>query len=96
MKTSSFPPVRVDPRLREAAESVLTEGETLSGFVEAAIRHQVERRKADREFLARGLAARAEARRTGKYIAGSEVIVQLEKRLAKARKVAAAKSKARA
>ncbi len=30
MKTSSFPSLRVEPELREAAESVLREGETLT------------------------------------------------------------------
>ena len=32
MKTATFPSLRVEPELREAAESVLEEGETLSGF----------------------------------------------------------------
>jgi hypothetical protein len=34
MKTATFPAVRVEPELREAAESVLSDGESLSAFVE--------------------------------------------------------------
>ena len=37
MKTSTIPSLRVDPQLRLAAESVLRDGESLSGFVEQAI-----------------------------------------------------------
>ena len=33
MKTASLPSVRIDPALREAAESDLQKGETLSSFV---------------------------------------------------------------
>ena len=45
MKTSTLPSVRVEPELREAAESVLQEGETLSGFIEASVRETIERRR---------------------------------------------------
>ena len=38
MKTATIPSLRVDPALREAAESVLDQGETLSSFVETALR----------------------------------------------------------
>lgn len=37
MKTATLPSLRVDSATREAAESVLREGETLSGFVLEAI-----------------------------------------------------------
>ena len=67
MKTANLPSLRVDPELREAAESVLQEGETLSNFIEAAVRETIERRRARAEFLARGLAGREEAKRTGRY-----------------------------
>ena len=33
MKTATFPAVRVKPELRQAAEEILQEGETLSSFV---------------------------------------------------------------
>jgi hypothetical protein len=38
MKSATFPSVRVEPELRAAAEDVLQDGESLSGFVEQAIR----------------------------------------------------------
>jgi len=34
----------VDPELREAAESVLQEGETLSGLIETSVREAIDRR----------------------------------------------------
>ncbi|MBP9119020.1 MAG: prevent-host-death protein, partial [Methyloversatilis sp.] len=73
MKTATIPSLRVDPALREAAESVLERGETLSSFVESAIRHGVEKRQAQREFIARGLASYEEACRTGVFIPADEV-----------------------
>lgn len=45
MKTATIPALRVTPDLRQAAQSVLREGETLSGFVEESLRSQVERRQ---------------------------------------------------
>ena len=91
MKTATFPSLRVDPDLRQAAEEVLLDGESLSGFVEQSIRSQIERRMAQREFVARGLASREEARRTGKYVSSGEVLKGLKKKLARAK--AASKSR---
>ena len=56
MKTATIPSLRVEPALREAAEAVLREGETLSGFVEASLRAQVRQRQLQDEFIRRGLA----------------------------------------
>ena len=67
MKTATIPSLRVDPQLRQAAEDVLREGETLSSFVEESVRTSITRRKLQAEFIARGLAVRDEARRTGVY-----------------------------
>ncbi len=58
MKTATIPSLRVEPELRTAAEDVLEEGETLSSFVEQSIRDGVQRRQAQREFIARGLKSR--------------------------------------
>lgn len=85
MKTSTLPSVRVEPELREAAESVLQEGETLSGFIEASVRETIERRRTRAEFIARGLVSRDEARRTGAYFAAGDVHAELGKLLAKAK-----------
>ncbi|WP_233800359.1 YlcI/YnfO family protein [Paraburkholderia sp. HP33-1] len=65
MKFAAFPSIRVEPELRDAAESVLGEGETLSGFVEQSIRESIERRRNQSEFIARGIASREASRHTG-------------------------------
>lgn len=85
MKTSTLPSLRVEPELREAAESVLQEGETLSGFIEASVRETIERRRTRGEFIARGLISRDEAKRTGVYFAADDVHAELGRMLAKAK-----------
>lgn len=85
MKTATIPSLRVAPELRLSAESVLQEGETLSGFVEQAIRASIDHRKAEREFIARGLAARDNAQRSGCYSTAEAVVTRLEKMLAQAK-----------
>ena len=91
MKAATIPSLRVDPLLREAAESVLESGETLSSFVESAIRNGVEKRQTQREFIARGLASYEKACRTGLFIPAEDVMKKLEQRLADARKKKAIK-----
>jgi hypothetical protein len=86
MKSATFPSLRVDPELREAAEGVLQDGETLSGFIETSVRETIERRRTRAEFIARGLVSRDEARRTGVYVAASAVHAELGKMLTKASK----------
>jgi hypothetical protein len=88
MKTATLPSLRVEPALREAAESVLKEGETLSGFVEASVRAQVELRQQREAFIARGIASRDKARQTGVYYSADEVMAELRGMLdaAKSRK----------
>ena len=77
MKTATIPSLRVDPELRQAAESVLKDGESLSSFVEQSIRSNVEHRRLQKEFIARGLASRDEARGTGEYYSSDEVHAEL-------------------
>jgi len=77
MKTATIPSIRVTTDFREAAESVLKEGETLSSFTEDAVRRQVEIRKSQAEFIARGLASLEEAERTGVYYTSEEVLAEL-------------------
>lgn len=84
MKTATIPSLRVAPELRQAAESVLDDGESLSSFVEQSIRSGIERRRLQREFVARGLASRDEARRTGEYYAAEDVHAELDALLQKA------------
>lgn len=84
MKTASLPSVRVDPALREAAEAVLREGESLSGFMEQSLKDEVQRRNQQRAFIQRGLAARDEARRNNDYVEPETVHGELRGMLAKA------------
>ena len=80
MKTATIPSLRVEPELRDAAESesVLQNGESLSSFVEQSIRASIERRRTQQAFIARGLASRNEARRTGEYFAAEDVLRELD------------------
>jgi predicted transcriptional regulator len=88
MKTATMPPLRVQPELRQAAEEMLRPGETLSAFVEDALRRNVELRRAQQEFIARGLAARDAAQESGVYYSSDEVLQELDGILAKSRKKA--------
>lgn len=77
MKSATIPPLRVTPDLRHDAESVLREGESLSSFVEESLRRQIEWRKLQSEFIARGLAARESAKSSGKYALKEEIMNSL-------------------
>ena len=89
MKTSSIPPLRVSPELRKRAEAVLEQGETLSSFVLDALTRSIDYRKARQEFIARGLASAARAKKTGKYVSADRVLEKLARRLVKAKQRAA-------
>lgn len=86
MKTATIPSLRVEPELRQAAEALLKEGETLSGFVEEAVRRNVEYRRAQQAFIERGLAARQAARESGEYVTATAVLDKLTQRVQRARK----------
>jgi hypothetical protein len=85
MKTATLPSLRVEPELRDAAESVLQEGETLSSFVETAVREQVALRRQREAFLARGILSRDQARRSGTYYDAGEVVAELRLMLGEAK-----------
>ncbi|MES5097378.1 YlcI/YnfO family protein [Agrobacterium sp. BA1120] len=82
LKTATLPSLRVEPEFRDKAESVLKDGETLSAFMEAAVRKQVEIRKSQAEFIARGIASLEESQRTGIYYSADEVHAELRAMLA--------------
>ena len=84
MKTASLPSVRVEPKLRKAAEAVLREGESLSSFMEQSLRDEVARREQQRAFIKRGLAAHDEARRKNEYFDAAAVQADLRALFAKA------------
>ena len=85
MKTANMPSLRVDPELRHDAESVLREGETLSSFMEQALRSYIQSRRAKKEFIARGLVSRDEALRTGEYFSAEDVLSEMEDMLSQAK-----------
>lgn len=86
MKAAVLPSVRVEPELRDEVERLLGNGESLSQFVESAVRALVSQRKNQAEFVARGLASLASARSRGEYVDAGEVIHRLKTQLDSARK----------
>ena len=85
MKTSTLPPLRVSPELRADAEAVLAPGESLSSFVHDAVTRTIEYRKAQQEFVERGLASAAKAQRTGRYVSSDTALKTLRRQLAQGR-----------
>jgi hypothetical protein len=88
LKTASFPSLRVDPELRQAAQGVLREGESLSSFMEQSIRESIERLQAQVDFNRRGIISRDVARGKSTYDPSDVVIGRLEEMLARARREA--------
>ena len=91
MKTATIPAVRVEPELRDEVESLLSEGETVSQFVETSVRAAVLRRRVQAEFVERGLRSREAAHRTGDYVEADAVVDSLQRKLDAARKQVAKK-----
>ncbi|MEO6292172.1 MAG: YlcI/YnfO family protein [Burkholderiaceae bacterium] len=90
MKTATLPSLRVAPALRSAAEAVLQAGESLSSFVEQAVRASVAERQMQHEFVARGLVARDAGRASQVYVSAGDVLQQLEAKLQNAEQAALA------
>ncbi|MCK9201383.1 MAG: prevent-host-death protein [Gallionella sp.] len=86
MKTATMPALRAQPELRQAAEEILRPGETLSAFVEDSVRRNVELRRAQQEFIVRGLASRDAAKKSGVYISSEEVLQELDDMLVSAKR----------
>ena len=86
MKTATFPSLRVEPELREAAESVLRDGETLTSMIETSVRETIQRRRVQEQFIARGLQSREETKRTGVHHSAASVHSELQQRLDARRK----------
>jgi len=85
VKTRTLPALRVTPGLRQEAESVLTDGETLSAFILDSVARNVEARRARQAFIARGLAGAARAKKAGRYVSAGAVMRKLSRRLSAAR-----------
>ena len=80
-RTATLPSLRVDPRLRQAAEDVLEDNESLSTFIEESVRTRIAQRQAQRTFIERGLMSRDRARDSGYYIPAQDVLQALGERL---------------
>jgi hypothetical protein len=87
MKTATRPPIRVAPDFRLELEGVLEQGESLSQFVENAVRATVAKRKTQAEFVRRGMAAIKATQRDVSGIPAEQVIAKLEAKLATAKKI---------
>jgi Arc/MetJ-type ribon-helix-helix transcriptional regulator len=66
-------------------ESLLHEGESLSQFVENAVRDTLVQRQHQSEFLARGIQSLEAARQSNDYVEADDMLAQLRDRLIKAR-----------
>ncbi len=89
MKTATLPPIRVAPDFRLELEGVLEQGESLSQFVENAVRTTVAKRKNQAEFIRRGIAAIEATKQGGNGIPAATVISRLEAKLAAAKQAKA-------
>lgn len=83
MKSATIPTLRIMPKLRQDTQSVLKGVETLSSFADEALRKQIENRKSQQEFIARGLATRDKAKAMGNYVSKEEVMSSLRSILKK-------------
>jgi hypothetical protein len=81
MKSATLPAVRIEPELRNELEAVLSETETISSFVEHAVRGAVNYRRTQAEFLARGEQAWQEYQRTGQSRPAGEVFDRIQNRI---------------
>jgi Arc/MetJ-type ribon-helix-helix transcriptional regulator len=85
MKSATLPSIRVEPEFRTAVESLLHEGESLSQFVENAVRDTLVQRQHQSEFLARGIHSLEAARQSNDYVEADDMLAQLRDQLTKAR-----------
>lgn len=92
MNETVKPAVIDDAEFLAAAEDVLRDGETVADLIDRSARAEVERRREQAAFIARGLAAREEMARTGIYYSDEDVHRMLETQLGKAKARQAAHS----
>jgi hypothetical protein len=86
MKSSSLPPVRVDAKFRAEAESVLHDGESLTGFIETTVRRAVEHRRIQAAFEAGARKSLAQYKRSGASHSVGEVFGELKAKIEARRK----------
>ena len=86
MKSAVIPQIRVEPELRAELESVLRQGETLTGFVEATVRNAIAFRRVQTVFHARAQAASEAYHQTGVGVPVDAVLQKLQSKLDARRK----------
>jgi len=86
MKTAVTRNPCVDPALCAEVESVLRPGETLAGFIDAAVRNAMAYRRVQSDFHARAAVASAEYHRTGVSVPANAVLARLQAKLDAKRK----------
>lgn len=86
MKSAVLPQIRVEPALRTDLEAALQEGETLSSFVESAVRSAVAFRQVQTRFHEDGELAWQNYLSSGEAVAADEVLGRMQARLAQRRR----------
>lgn len=81
MNEIAKPTVLDDEEFHAAAESVLREGETVADLIDRSARAEVEYRREQAEFIAKGLAALEEAERTGVWYTTEDVLSMMRTKL---------------
>jgi hypothetical protein len=81
MKAATLPSIRIEQELRDALEASLNEGESLSEFIEDAVRGRLRQRSDQAEFVARGLASLEDARRTGITVPADVAVGEIWRKL---------------
>lgn len=81
MNETVKPAVIDDEEFHAAAESVLREGETVADLIDRSARAEVEYRREQSAFVARGLAALEEAERTSIWYSTEDVLSMMRARL---------------
>jgi hypothetical protein len=81
MNETAKPSVLDDEEFHAAAESVLRDGETVADLIDRSARAEVEYRREQAEFVARGLAALEEAERTGIWYKTEDVLSMMRAKL---------------
>lgn len=81
MSETVKPSVLDDAEFHAAAESVLRDGETVADLIDRSARAEVEYRREQAEFIARGLASLEEAERTGVWYTTEDVLSMMRAKL---------------
>ena len=85
MKTATIPPVRIEPEFREEIEQLLEADESMASMVVTALRHEVQRRRVDAEFVQRGMTAVRQTLKHGDGVSAEAMLNRLEQKLVAAK-----------